>query len=661
MSASASETGGDRPPGGTAAALLHRVRSIGVVRAVIAITVLALLARLVLLGARTAHWDEARVAYWILHTIETGDFAYRRIIHGPVVQHVNHVLVPLLGANDFVIRLPVAVVGGLLPLTALLFREHLEDAETVALALFLGANAVLLYYSRFMRSDVLVAAFMFAGFGFLVRFYDTRRFRYLYALGAAVALGFGSKENAAVYLLTWGGATALLADQALYRARAYDSGTDLLRATWLADAWGWLRAVPGRLAAWTRDETAGVGPWLRRLGSALRDPETRAGRVGRWLGHPVGAVVVFLALTVVIYAPRGAGAAGLHYPPVPADQGAVGLYEALGQPTLLPDLVVDTLRDTADQFGEWFAQSSDPGCQKDNVIDGWLCFLGRFLEVMRDHTLVLGVFAVLGFLYERYARARSRNLVMFAAMAGFVSILGYPLGTDVFGAWLVVHAVVPLAIPASVGVARLYRWGVEAVEAGDGVGAAVAAVVLLLLAGQVALVAAGSVYTNDTAESNNLVQYAQPADDLDPVVDAVERAAAEEREGADVVLYYGANGSDYDERQAIVSTSGGWSTNQLLTRPPCADWFNTLPLPWYFRTAGANVSCDDRPSLVVNRAQVHAPGVIVAMESDPTVPADRLAAAGYERRTYGMRTYGYQVQFYVHERVGWAASASSNP
>jgi uncharacterized protein (TIGR03663 family) len=497
------------------------------------------------------------VAYWIAHTIETGDFAYRRIIHGPFVQHVNHLLFSVFGLSDIVMRAPVALIGGLLPLAALLFREHLDDDETVVLALFLGFNAVIVYYSRFMRSDVLVAAFMFVGLGLLVRFYDTRRWRYLYGVGAAVALGFGSKENAVVYLLTWVGAVALLADQALYRPRAHGSGLDLLRSAWLGAAGRRLLTVVNAVLEGSAADLRAVG---RRLVTAVRrarNPNTVPGRVARWLIHPLGMLFVFLVIIVFLYGPRGAGAAGLRYPPG-ADAATLGFYEALGRPTALPGFAIDTLVDTAEQYGEWFGQSSEPGCRKDNVIDGWLCYLGQYVEVMRDHALVLSLFAGLGFVYERYVAGRSRNLVMFAFYAGFVSILGYPLGTDVFGGWLVVHALVPLAIPAAVGLTRLYRWGREARAEGDDVGAALAAVVLIVLAGVVGVGAAGAVAPDGDDRSNTLVQYAQPGDDLDPLVAAMDRAAREPGEGPDVVLYYGETGDSRDDGQAIVGEEPGW-------------------------------------------------------------------------------------------------------
>ena len=95
--------------------------------AVLAIAALALLARLVFLGERVAHWDEGRVGYDILRYVATGAWEYRPIVHGPFLPQVNRFVFELLGASDFTARLVVAVVGGLFPLSALLFRERLRD------------------------------------------------------------------------------------------------------------------------------------------------------------------------------------------------------------------------------------------------------------------------------------------------------------------------------------------------------------------------------------------------------------------------------------------------------------------------------------------------------------------------------------------------------
>ena len=121
-----------------------------VTQAVVAVTALALLARLVGLGTRPFHWDEARVGYWTLRSLAVGAYEYRPVAGGPFLYVVGRWLVTLLGPSDAVARLPVALLGGLLPLAALLFRSAgepdgrdapvagLEAAETLSLAVLLG-------------------------------------------------------------------------------------------------------------------------------------------------------------------------------------------------------------------------------------------------------------------------------------------------------------------------------------------------------------------------------------------------------------------------------------------------------------------------------------------------------------------------------------------
>ncbi|MFW5919555.1 MAG: flippase activity-associated protein Agl23 [Halanaeroarchaeum sp.] len=263
------------------------------------LAVVGLAVRLFDLGFRVFHWDEARVGYWILQYGETGAWSYRPIVHGPFLFHVNDVVFDVFGPTDFAARLVVALVGGLLPLAALLFRERLRRVETVALAGFLAFNPILLYYSRFMRNDVLVAAFAFVALGLFVRLVDTGNRWYLYAGTGAFALAATTKEIFVVYLGVWGGAMALLLDNRLLAARFRDEG--------------W-RTV------------------LRQYVDAVRD------RIGDW-AIPVGiALLEFVVIVAFFYAPRP------------------DLYQALGDPARLPAVLeAGTVGAWMELWGQWVA------------------------------------------------------------------------------------------------------------------------------------------------------------------------------------------------------------------------------------------------------------------------------------------------------------------
>jgi uncharacterized protein (TIGR03663 family) len=551
---------------------------------VVAMVGLGLLARLVGLGARTAHFDEGRVGYWALHLAETGEYYYWSAVHGPFLQFADAAVFNLAGANDFTLRVVVALIGALLPLPLLLLREHLDDGEIAAAAAFLAASPVLLYYSRFYRSTLPVAAFCFASFACLVRYYDVRDPRFLHAGVGLLALGFTAKENALVYVVVWIGASGLLIAHEFLRPRAAESGT-----AWLRD-W-YVRHVADRDLAASAPELA------RRAGASL---------------------ALFVLVVLYFYAPRAGTPGGI------APDG-VGFDTALLNPGLVPALVEATVIDVVEGYRFWL---TDPAqARSGTVLDQYLVFLWRTLEVLVGYAAPLVGFALAGFV-ATFRSGRRRDLVLFASYWGFVSVIGYPLGADIFGPWLTVNALVPLAIPAGVGVAVLYGWGREAIERDDGLSAGIVTFLCLLVVAHVAWTGAAAVYTNAQSPDNGLVQFGQPADDLQSTLDEVG-AAAEGNSGTDVLLYgpslYGPGlPTDPDKQLAI--------------EPRCADLGSTLPIQWYLRTGGLTASCAPTPADLDEAAVGSPPPVIIADPGDPGEEGSAAAVIAarfpsYERRT----------------------------
>jgi len=569
-----------------ASALLGRggrsLREDRTVQAVLALAALGTLLRLPLLGRRIAHFDEGRVNYWTLHFLETGEFHYRYIIHGPFVQHVDRALFAVVGPTDFAARLPIAVVGSLLPLAALLFRERLRDVEVAALAGFLGLNPLLIYYSRFMRSTLLVAGFSFVAFGLFVRAVDTGARRYAYAGAFAWTLAFAAKENALVYLLCWLGASVLLLDHWLFRPGTTTSGFDRLR--------GWYRGVVDR-------------------------PADRLGPLAEGALLVSTSALVVGAVTLFFYAPR-------------SPDGGVGLWSTVFAPWTLPALVDATVADIATGLDYWFAR---PG-ETENLAHTYRVRLGKFVGTGMEYAAAVGAFAVAGTVLERYFSDRPRLTVMFAAYWGFVSVLGYPLGTDIWAAWIIVNAVVPLAIPAAVGLGVLVRTGRDALAEDDTVSVAAAGLILLLVVGQAGAAAATGVYSDTTSADNQLVQYAQPSQEMRPSVDEMAVVAAE-NEGTDALVY--------GEAFVDGKTDG--------RSPACAKWFEVLPYPWYFEAHDVEVTCatdasglpDRPPPVVIVKQEVEGGERVVPRPVAEYVPDS------YDRRTFQLRTTAKPVAVFV--------------
>lgn len=611
---------------------LHRLRR--PLPTVLLVTAIALVARLWQLGWRIAHQDEGRVGDWILHYVRTGHWEYRAIIHGPFIPHVDGILFSVFGASDFTARVAIALIGGVLPLVAWLFHDRLDYPELVATGLFLAANPVILYYSRYMRNDVLLATFALLTVAFTVRAIDRGRARYLYAAAIAYGLALTTKENALVYPLAWGGALLLVFDH--------------------------------RLVLTTDD-------WVRTLHAKL-SPVAR--RLWAWKHHLLGAGASGLLTAVVFYAPKP------------------GLYNALTDPTQLPGVLERATLGSWEKFVSLWGSSS----LRDH---SYLEFAAAYWEVLLVAALPLTTFAVIGFLYDRYTGEQPRALVAFCFYWGVANVVGYPLIMDIAAAWSNVHALVPLAIPAGVGAAAVYRRATRAVTDVDGTMAATTTVIVALvalsaliltvrgidalLAGDPVTVAAtlillvvagctvvvlttddilatppteavigailvtaligatvqtGAVVTRDVYQhpqgpDNVLVQYAQPAGEMQAVLADIERIAADHDSGPDV-LYYGevddqpnappdyefyVPANHYRDMPGYgpnaIDANDGWPAN---ANPP-PGWFSRLPLAWYTSAYDADVTSttdaetleNGAPPVVITFA-ADAPGISVSAE-----------------------------------------------
>jgi len=545
------------------------------------VAAVALVVRFVALGDRVFHWDEARVGYWILQYQATGDWSYRAIVHGPFLFQVNELLFGVLGDSNAVARAPVALVGGLLPGVAWLFRSRLDDAEVVALAGLLALNPVLVYYSRFMRNDVLVAAFSLAALGFVVRAIDTGRRRNVVAAGALLALAFTAKENALVYVGMFAGATALLFDARLFTAREH------------GDSW--------RSAA--RDTVASVGRGL-----------------WDWRRSLAGAAVAFLLVFTVFYAPRPA------------------FYQALSNPSKLPGtLAAGTLGATEELWGVWGVSGS---ASRDH---SYVAFLADTVQTMGSTALVVSVVGVLGFLAERYAADDPRDFVLFAGYWAFASVVVYPVITDISGVWSVTHAVVPLAIPAAVGVGYVVHLGRRSLESDDKAGVALAALVVVALVAQVGVVTAETSFVMPQEEENDLVQFGQPGSDMSDTLATVESVTRAHDGDPDAVFFgdhfHVSKDIDPGDPASVAGTN----------------WFHRLPLNWYLERGNATVaSTRVRSAITECPANATSSGpalcdapVVVSKADHYADLAPSLTERGYVSRTYELTSTNTIIVVFV--------------
>ena len=566
----------------------------------------ALLLRLYELGGRVFHWDEGRVGYWTLRYAASGQLEYRPIIHGPFLRIVNAGVFEVLPATDATARLVVALVGGLLPLSAWLFREHLDRGEVLALGGLLATTPLLVYYSRFMRNDVLVGGFAFVALGFVVRALDTRRVGYCYPASVLFALSLATKANTLLYVLCFLGAGALVADHRL--VRRVRSGEDLATA---------LRA------------------WATRGADELRAAADDRHPLAFLVGHAVGLALAFLAVTVFFYAPRP------------------DLYQAVGSPGMWTDVLGEATVGSARELADlWLS-----GSMQDNP---YLQYVGHEAETLIHTAGVLLALAPVGVAADWYGRrsregvadagadadggeirvptGRTRAFVAFAPYWALASFVGDPAAPALTAPWSAVHLALPLAIPAAVGLTYLVREAASAVATADRETAALAA--LVLLAVSAGLVGPNVTYWNSTNPDHTaMVQWAQPHNDARSTIEDVEAVARAHDGGTDVLFvgielpsredtFYVANESAADQGGA----PGGW--------------YDRLPLPWYYERAGAEVDSLP-PDADYDETLADAPPVVIAHEDDRETVAAHLD--GYRATAHQLRLWNFEVVFFVEE------------
>jgi uncharacterized protein (TIGR03663 family) len=590
------------------------------VAAVLALTALSLLLRLVALGDRTMHWDEARVAYWTLRYVRGAGFAYRPVIHGPFVPITVAPLFRQLGPTAFAARLPVAIVGGLAPLSALLFRRSdggtasatvdigLDDSETVALAALLAVTPSLVYYSRFMRSDVPLAVFALFALGFAVRALATARRQHVLAAGLFVGLAIPTKENVLLYA-------------------ACAVGTAGVAVCWPAvvPLLPWYRADEPRNAATT----------------AFRESISRArAALARHLPAVPLALLVALVPVVFFLAPRG-----------PAGDPTLGAALAgdAGWLALIERATVGTWETFASSFWAGSRGHSYPS------------YAGKLLGYLLVGALPVVVGA--GVAFVREFRSPSRPLVVPLVAWGVAAMLGYPLATDIPAPWISLHIALPLFVPAAVGwvaIAREHAWDVGLPDAdtlpdpgtrGRYARYALAGLVVLS-AVQVPLVLAASSIT-PPLYVNVLAQSAQPPDDLSPMEDTVADAAnAAERSSA------GSRTQSGDDGGVLFYGEAYYLPNERIDDDPPAEgehwlgwWLNRLPMAWYVERAGAESSYARDPAALGDRESV--PPVVFAAPHEAEGAASVLDERGYERTRYELGLYHEQavVVFVDESRV----------
>ncbi|MDF1499502.1 MAG: TIGR03663 family protein [Anaerolineales bacterium] len=165
----------------------------------IVLILLAVFTRFYALEARVMSHDESLHTQFSWYLVEGRGFSHDPLMHGPFQMHAVALSYFLFGDSDATARFPAAFAGVLAVLMVLLFRKWLGRWGTLAATAMMVFSPYMLYYSRYVRNEMLVVPMALLMFYAVFRYFETRHVKWLYLLAASLALHFTTKETSFIY------------------------------------------------------------------------------------------------------------------------------------------------------------------------------------------------------------------------------------------------------------------------------------------------------------------------------------------------------------------------------------------------------------------------------------------------------------------------------
>ncbi|HWQ66514.1 MAG TPA: flippase activity-associated protein Agl23 [Methanospirillum sp.] len=165
-----------------------------------------LILRVIFPELKLLHHDEAIHAWFAYELITKGTYLYDPMYHGPLLYYLTGAAFLLFKDSDMIVRFLPAVFGAaIIPLFWILNREGwLSKNYAVIGGTFFALSPCMVYFSRFLRHDILQLFFTVALLVCILIYLDKGRWQY--GIGAAIcaACGLCLKEDMPFTLLIFG-------------------------------------------------------------------------------------------------------------------------------------------------------------------------------------------------------------------------------------------------------------------------------------------------------------------------------------------------------------------------------------------------------------------------------------------------------------------------
>lgn len=176
-----------------------------------ALLLFSLTARLADLGHRALSHDESLHSLYSWYLSNGLNYRHDPMMHGPLLFHLNGLLLALAPATDFLSRLVPALLGAGCVALLWLYRRWLGRAGAWWAAALVSLEPALLYYSRYLRNDIYISFFTLLMVWALLRYREERRPEHLLWLAGGLALSFVTKENCFIHGAVLGSGCVLFA------------------------------------------------------------------------------------------------------------------------------------------------------------------------------------------------------------------------------------------------------------------------------------------------------------------------------------------------------------------------------------------------------------------------------------------------------------------
>jgi predicted membrane-bound mannosyltransferase/DNA-binding beta-propeller fold protein YncE len=166
--------------------------------------VLAIVSRLVMIGARVQSHDESLHTSYSWDLYDGRGYQHNPMTHGPFLYHATALSYWLFGDSDATARIPVAILGVLLVAFPYMLRKHLGRWGALAASFLFLISPSILFYSRYIRHDIPIILWSLIVAWSTWSYLRTRESKYLYWFAAGVSLMFATKEVAFLYVAIFG-------------------------------------------------------------------------------------------------------------------------------------------------------------------------------------------------------------------------------------------------------------------------------------------------------------------------------------------------------------------------------------------------------------------------------------------------------------------------